>query len=124
MKNFFLFFFIFFMFQNFSFSEEWKTKNKWKISCGLVNKEALVINGKPKKSYSKREFRSMDCGKIFIFLVSGLPVRRVREPQWGPSGIPAASCNIFDTSIFSKNHKNIKIFTKWAAVARKSASPG
>ena len=57
MKKFFLFFFIFFMFQNFSFSDEWKTKNKWKISCGLVNKEALVINGKPKKSYSKREFK-------------------------------------------------------------------
>ena len=27
-------------------------KNKWKISCGLVDKEALVVNGKPKKSFN------------------------------------------------------------------------
>ena len=57
MKNFFIFFLIILMFQSFSFSQEWKIKNKWKISCGLVNKEALVINGKPKKSYSKNEFK-------------------------------------------------------------------
>ena len=49
--------FIIFMFQGVSFSQEWKKKNKWKISCGLVNKEALVINGKPKKNYNKNEFK-------------------------------------------------------------------
>ena len=57
MKIFFIFFLIIFMFQSFSFSQEWKIKNKWKISCGLVNKEALVVNGKAKKSYSKNEFK-------------------------------------------------------------------
>ena len=57
MRLLFTFFFIIFMFQSFSFSQEWKIKNKWKISCGLVNKEALVVNGKPKKSYSKNEFK-------------------------------------------------------------------
>ena len=51
------FFFIIFMFQSFSFSQEWIIKNKWKISCGLVNKEALIINGKPKKTYTKNEFK-------------------------------------------------------------------
>ena len=29
---------------------EWKNKNKWKVSCGIVDKEALVVNGKSKKS--------------------------------------------------------------------------
>ena len=57
MKNFFVLFLIFFMFQSFSFSQEWKIKNKWKISCGLVNKDALIINGKPKKTYNKNEFK-------------------------------------------------------------------
>ena len=40
----------------FSFSaqaNEWKSKNKWKISCGVVDKESLIVNGKSKK-YSKR----------------------------------------------------------------------
>jgi len=32
-------------------ADEWKVKNKWKISCGLVDKEALVVNGKPKKKF-------------------------------------------------------------------------
>ena len=57
MRFLFTFFFIIFMFQSVSFSQEWRIKNKWKISCGLVNKEALVINGKPKKTYSKNEFK-------------------------------------------------------------------
>ena len=38
-------------------ADEWKVKNKWKISCGLVDKEALVVNGKPKKSFNKSEFK-------------------------------------------------------------------
>ena len=29
---------------------EWKNKNKWKVSCGIVDKEALVVNGKSKKN--------------------------------------------------------------------------
>ncbi len=36
---------------------EWKNKNKWKVSCGIVDKEALVVNGKSKKSYNKNEFK-------------------------------------------------------------------
>ena len=32
-----------------SFAADWKLKNKWKISCGIVDKESLVVNGKPKK---------------------------------------------------------------------------
>ena len=31
------------------YTYEWKTQNKWKISCGLTDKEALVINGDQKK---------------------------------------------------------------------------
>ena len=57
MKIIFLFFTLIFISQNISFSEEWKTKNKWKISWGIVSNEALVINGKPRKSYSKNEFK-------------------------------------------------------------------
>ena len=57
MKNFFVLFLIFFMFQSFSFSQEWKIKNKWKISCGLVNKDALIINGKPKKAIIKMSLK-------------------------------------------------------------------
>ena len=55
MKIFFLLIFIFFT--NFSYSDEWKIKNKWKVSCGIVDKEALVVNGKAKKSYNKNEFK-------------------------------------------------------------------
>ena len=33
-------------------AKEWKNKNKWKISCGVVDKESLIVNGKSKK-YSK-----------------------------------------------------------------------
>ena len=46
----------------FSFSaeaNEWKSKNKWKISCGVVDKESLIVNGKSKK-YSKNEFKLVD----------------------------------------------------------------
>ena len=40
------------------FSADWKIKNKWKISCGIVDKESLVINGKPKTRYNKKnEFK-------------------------------------------------------------------
>ena len=40
-------------------ANEWKNKNKWKISCGVVDKESLVVNGKNKK-YSKNEFKLVD----------------------------------------------------------------
>ena len=38
-----------------SFASDWKIKNKWKISCGIVDKESLVVNGKPKKILSKKK---------------------------------------------------------------------
>ena len=51
-------------------ANEWKIQNKWKISCGLTDKEALVINGKPKKSFNKNSFKvnsavfKLDKGEI------------------------------------------------------------
>ena len=43
---------------NLGFAADWKIKNKWKISCGIVDKEALVINGKPKTKFvKKKEFK-------------------------------------------------------------------
>ena len=62
--------FLFFLFINFSIADEWKIQNKWKISCGLTDKEALVINGKPKKSFNKNSFKvdsavfKLDKGEI------------------------------------------------------------
>ena len=41
-----------------SFASDWKFKNKWKISCGIVDKESLVVNGKPKTKFvKKKEFK-------------------------------------------------------------------
>ena len=41
-----------------SFASDWKLKNKWKISCGIVDKESLVVNGKPKTKFvKKKEFK-------------------------------------------------------------------
>ena len=41
-----------------SFAADWKVKNKWKISCGIVDKESLVVNGKPKTRFvKKKEFK-------------------------------------------------------------------
>ena len=42
---------------NHSYSDEWKLVNKWKISCGIVDKEALKINGKPKKVLIKMNLK-------------------------------------------------------------------
>ena len=36
---------------------EWKNKNKWKVSCGIVDKEALVVNGKSKKATTKMSLK-------------------------------------------------------------------
>jgi len=39
-------------------ADDWKVKNKWKISCGIVDKESLVVNGKPKTRFvKKKEFK-------------------------------------------------------------------
>ena len=68
-KPLFIIFFIFCSYYN-AQANEWKVKNKWKISCGLVDKEALVINGKPKKSFNKNEFKvenvifKLDSGEV------------------------------------------------------------
>ena len=48
---------VFFSIYTLANADEWKTQNKWKISCGLTDKEALVINGKPKKNYNKNSFK-------------------------------------------------------------------
>ncbi len=45
MKKLFVTTILFFLFNNFSIADEWKIQNKWKISCGLTDREALVING-------------------------------------------------------------------------------
>ena len=57
MKKFILIFFFINCSNNSSYSDEWNLINKWKISCGIVDKEALKINGKPKKSFNKNEFK-------------------------------------------------------------------
>ena len=47
-----------FLFSVNSFAADWKFKNKWKISCGIVDKESLVVNGKPKTRFvKKKEFK-------------------------------------------------------------------
>ena len=48
---------LFFFYFSQGYSEEWKTKNKWKVSCGIVDKESLVVNGKPITKFSKKEFK-------------------------------------------------------------------
>ena len=48
---------LFFFYFSQGYSEEWKIKNKWKVSCGIVNKESLVVNGKPITKFSKKEFK-------------------------------------------------------------------
>ena len=70
MKKIFIISFIFFLLNSFSNADQWNIQNKWKISCGLTDKEALVINGKPKKSYNKNSFKvnsavfKLDKGEI------------------------------------------------------------
>ena len=50
---------VFFSLYTLANADEWKTQNKWKISCGVVDKESLIVNGKSKK-YSKNEFKLVD----------------------------------------------------------------
>ena len=42
-----------------SFADEWKQTNKWRISCGIVDKDSLIVNGKQKK-FTKNEFKIAD----------------------------------------------------------------
>ena len=49
-------FFSFFCFFN-SIADEWKVKNKWKVSCGIVDDESLMVNGKPKTKFNRNEFK-------------------------------------------------------------------
>jgi hypothetical protein len=46
-----------FIYSNIAISNDWKVKNKWKVSCGIVDKESLVVNSKPKIKYNKKEFK-------------------------------------------------------------------
>ena len=57
MKNFLIVLIFTFLYCCNSFAGDWKIKNKWKVSCGIADKESLVVNGKPKKSYNKKEFK-------------------------------------------------------------------
>tara|TARA_B100001250_G_scaffold31420_1_gene25743 strand:- start:34 stop:777 length:744 start_codon:yes stop_codon:yes gene_type:complete len=47
----------YFFYFSLAHSEEWKIKNKWKVSCGIVDEESLVVNGKPIKKFNKKEFK-------------------------------------------------------------------
>ena len=51
--------FLILLFSGSTQANEWKNKNKWKISCGVVDKESLIVNGKSKR-YSKNEFKLVD----------------------------------------------------------------
>ena len=59
----------FFCFLN-SIADEWEIKNKWMVSCGIADDESLIINGKPKIRYNKKEFNlesvvfKLDKGQI------------------------------------------------------------
>ena len=57
MKRIITFLTLFFIYFSVAYSEEWKIKNKWKVSCGIVDKESLVVNGKPKTKFNKNEFK-------------------------------------------------------------------
>ena len=60
-------------------SEEWKIKNKWKVSCGIVDKESLVVNGKPITKFSKKEFKLETCLKSRCKFSRSLYERRNRN---------------------------------------------
>ena len=70
MKKFLTIIFFILFTSTYAAADKWKVQNKWKISCGLVDKEALIVNGKPKKSFNKNEFKvdsvtfKLDKGEI------------------------------------------------------------
>ena len=80
MKKLFVVIFLVFFSFNHGYSDDWKIKNKWKISCGIVDKEALVVNGKPKKSYSKKEFK---IESVILNLIKGIlvSVRMIKKKE-------------------------------------------
>ena len=43
-----------FLYCGISFADNWKIKNKWKVSCGIADKESLVVNGNLKKAIIKK----------------------------------------------------------------------
>ena len=55
MKKLFIIASFIFLSSSFAFSEDWKIKNKWKVSCGIADKESLVVNGKPKKRKKEKK---------------------------------------------------------------------
>ena len=58
MKKYLVIVFLALLFSVNSFASDWKFKNKWKISCGIVDKDSLVVNGKPKTKFIKKnEFK-------------------------------------------------------------------
>ena len=58
MKKYLVIVFLALLFRVNSFASDWKFKNKWKISCGIVDKDSLVVNGKPKTKFIKKnEFK-------------------------------------------------------------------
>ena len=48
-------------------ADEWKVKNKWKISCGVVDKESLIVNDKPKR-YSKNQYKDFNYLRLITIL--------------------------------------------------------
>ena len=95
-----LIFFIFFT-STYAAADKWKVQNKWKISCGLVDKEALIVNGKPKKSFNKNEFKvesvtfKLDKGEI-----------GKRKPDKKPSG---GSRILADKKLHINYHQEIQL---------------
>ena len=63
MKKFLVITFLILLFGSSTQASEWKNKNKWKISCGVVDKESLVVNGKNKR-YSKNEFKLIETNEL------------------------------------------------------------
>ena len=55
MKKFLTIFIFIFLYCCNALADDWKIKNKWKISCGIVDKESLVVNGKPKTRFVKKK---------------------------------------------------------------------
>ena len=56
---------------NSSFAVDWKVKNKWKVSCGIADKESLIVNGvwikKNKTNVEMNFFINLDMGIFYIY---------------------------------------------------------
>jgi len=64
MKKLLVIIFFGFLLSSNSYASEWKIKNKWKVSCGIVDKESLVINGKPKTKFTKKQEFKLESVKF------------------------------------------------------------